>query len=80
MKILSNKEYLKLINEIEALKNENNETINNLILINKDYELEIEEILNILKEMVSPANAKMGRDKYKDRVKDLIIFIQGKQK
>lgn len=80
MKILSNKEYLKLINEIEATKNENNETINNLMLSNKDYELQVEEILNRLKEMVSPTNVKMGRDKYKDRIKDLIIFIQGKQK
>lgn len=80
MKILSNKEYLKLINEIEALKNNNDSTINDLMLINKDYELEIEEILNRLKEMVSPTNAKMGKDKYKDRIKDLIIFIQGKQK
>ena len=80
MKILSNKEYLKLTNEIEAIKNENDATINDLMFINKDYELEIEEILNRLKEMVSPTNVKMGKDKYKDRVKDLIIFIQGKQK
>lgn len=80
MKILSNKEYLKLINEIEATKNGYKETINNLMLSNKDYELQIEEILNRLKEMVSPINAKMGRDKYKSRIKDLIIFIQGKQR
>ena len=80
MKILSNKEYFKLINEMEATKNGYKETINNLMLSNKDYELEIEEILNILKEMVSHANAKMGREKYKSRIKDLIIFIQGKQR
>lgn len=80
MKILSNKEYLKIKNEIEALKNENKETINNLMLSNKDYELQIEEILNRLKEMVSPPNAHMGKEKYKNRIKDLIIFIQGKQR
>ena len=80
MKILTNKKYNEFINSSNVYKAMyNNETIK-LMLANKDYELQIEEILNRLKEMVSKTNEKMGKDKYKEKIKDLIIFIQGKQR
>lgn len=80
MKILSNKEYFKMVNEIKGLESNKNSVIDDLVFMNEDYKLQIEEILNRLKEMVSPANAKMSKDKYRERIKDLIIFIQGKQR
>lgn len=80
MRILSNKAYRKLTNEIKAYENMYNEEVSKLMSINKDYELQIEEILCRLKEMIHPTNSKMGKDKYKEKIKDVIIFIQGKQR
>lgn len=80
MKIISNKTYQGMKDDIKSHRDMYNQEITELMLVNKDYELQIEEILNRLKEMISPTNAKMGRDKYRERIKDLIIFIQGKQR
>ena len=80
MKIMSNKEYFKIKSEVEAVRNTKEESITNLMCMNQELEIQLEEVLNRLKDMVSNANAKMGKDKYREKIKDLIIFIQGKQR
>lgn len=81
MKILSNKKYKELKTGYDLTNCYRNEIEQREVSYSKEilfYENRTEHILNKLKDMVSPANVKMGKDKYRERVKDLIIFIQGK--
>lgn len=59
MKILTNKKYNEFVNSSNVYKEMYNNETTKLMLANKDYELQIEEILNRLKEIVSKTNEKM---------------------
>lgn len=73
MKILSNKKYKELINKIECLENEVEAVRTELMLDNKDYELRIQNLDNKLVEIV---NSKMKKDKIKEKLKSMIVYIR----
>ena len=78
MKILSNREYLDMKNEIDALGNENNEKVLKNIaevqfyekLLNDTY-LDLLEINNCIKNNIS-------KEKLRIKIQELIIKIGGK--
>jgi hypothetical protein len=78
MKILSNKEYLDMKNEIDALENENNEKV----LKNIDEVQFYEKILNDtylgLLEINNCIKNNISKEKLRIKIQELIIKIGGK--
>lgn len=73
MKILSNKKYKDLTNKIKCLENEVETVRTELMLDNKDYELRLSNICNNLIDIV---NSKMKKEKIKEKLKSMIVYIR----
>lgn len=74
MKILSNKQYYDLINEIKCLQDTYNQDVEVLMLENKDYELKIDSIHSKLVDIVLTSNIK--KDTIIAKLKEIIRFIE----
>lgn len=74
MKILSNKQYYDLINEIKCLQDTYNQDVEVLMLENKDYELKIDSIHSKLVDIVLISDIK--KDTIIAKLKEIIRFIE----
>lgn len=73
MKILSNKNYNRLVN---ATKINNNDDALPLLLENKDMELKIESIRNKLVDLHNEIKTNTSKDCIKNKIKSIIEFIE----
>ena len=74
MKILSNKQYSDLTNEIKRLQDTYNQDVKILMFENKDYELKIDSIHSKLVDIVLTSDIK--KDKIITKLKEIIRFIE----
>lgn len=78
MKILTNKEYNKLISDNKALKNTKNDSEYQYKKIFQDYDLLIEDLHNDLQELRLQTKKSMSKDKIKIKLDEIIKKIGGK--
>lgn len=74
MKILSNKQYSDLINEIKCLQDTYDQDVKVLMVENKDYELKIDSIHSKLVDIVLTSDIK--KDTIIAKLKEIIRFIE----
>lgn len=74
MKILSNKQYSDLTNEIKRLQDTYNQDVKILMFENKDYELKIDSIHSKLVDIVLTSDIK--KDMIIAKLKEIIRFIE----
>lgn len=74
MKILSNKQYSDLTNEIKRLQDTYNQDVKVLMFENKDYELKIDSIHSKLVDIVLTSDIK--KDMIIAKLKEIIRFIE----
>lgn len=74
MKILSNKQYSDLTNEIKSLQDTYNQDVKILMFENKDYELKIDSIHSKLVDIVLTSDIK--KDTIIAKLKKIIRFIE----
>lgn len=74
MKILSNKQYSDLTNEIKRLQDTYNQDVKILMFENKDYELKIDSIHSKLVDIVLTSDIK--KDTIIAKLKEIIRFIE----
>lgn len=74
MKILSNKQYYDLTNEIKCLKDTYDHDVGVLMFENKDYELKINSIHSKLVDIVLTSNIK--KDTIIAKLKEIIRLIE----
>lgn len=74
MKILSNKQYSDLTNEIKSLQDTYNQDVKILMFENKDYELKIDSIHSKLVDIVLTSDIK--KDTIIAKLKEIIRFIE----
>lgn len=74
MKILSNKQYSDLTNEIKHLQDTYNQDVKILMFENKDYELKIDSIHSKLVDIVLTSDIK--KDTIIAKLKEIIRFIE----
>ena len=74
MKILSNKQYSDLTNEIKRLQDTYDQDVKVLMFENKDYELKIDSIHSKLVDIVLTSNIK--KDTIIAKLKEIIRFIE----
>lgn len=74
MKILSNKQYSDLTNEIKRLQDTYNQDVKVLMFENKDYELKIDSIHSKLVDIVLTSDIK--KDTIIAKLKEIIRFIE----
>lgn len=78
MKILTNKEYNKLISDNKALENTKNDSEFQYKKIFQDYDLLIEDLHNDLQELRLQTKKGMSKDKIKFKLDEIIKKIGGK--
>ena len=78
MKILSNKEYNNLSNNIKTLENTKNESEFQYKKQIQEYDFLLEEINYNLNELRSQIKNKMSKDKIITRINEIIKMIGGK--
>jgi hypothetical protein len=74
MKILSNKQYSDLTNEIKRLQDTYDQDVKVLMFENKDYELKTDSIHSKLVDIVLTSNIK--KDTIIAKLKEIIRFIE----
>ena len=74
MKILSNKQYYDLKNEIKCAEDTYNQDVEVLMLENKDYELQLDSIHRKLVDIVLTSDIK--KDTIIAKLKEIIRFIE----
>jgi hypothetical protein len=74
MKILSNKQYYDLKNEIKCVQDTYDQDVEVLMLENKDYELKIDSIHSKLVDIVLTSDIK--KDTIIAKLKEIIRFIE----
>ncbi len=74
MKILSNKQYSDLTNEIKRLQDTYDQDVKILMFENKDYELKIDSIHSKLVDIVLTSDIK--KDTIIAKLKEIIRFIE----
>lgn len=74
MKILSNKQYSDLTNEIKCLRDTYDQDVEVLMVENKDYELKIDSIHSKLVDIVLTSDIK--KDTIIAKLKEIIRFIE----
>lgn len=74
MKILSNKQYSDLTNEIKFLQDTYDQDVKVLMVENKDYELKIDSIHSKLVDIVLTSDIK--KDTIIAKLKEIIRFIE----
>nr|DAK87194.1 MAG TPA: Pulmonary surfactant-associated protein D surfactant protein, trimer, ambiguous [Caudoviricetes sp.] len=74
MKILSNKQYSDLTNEIKRLQDTYDQDVKVLMFENKDYELKIDSIHSKLVDIVLTSDIK--KDTIIAKLKEIIRFIE----
>lgn len=74
MKILSNKQYYDLKNEIKCVQDTYDQDVEVLMLENKDYELKIDKIHSKLVDIVLTSDIK--KDTIIAKLKEIIRFIE----
>ena len=75
MKILTNRKYDEMQNDIESYKNMYNQATESLLLDNKDYELRIQAINDMLVDIVNLPKSKTGKDTIIKKIKGVIRYI-----
>lgn len=75
MKLLTNKRYSEMENAINSYKNMYNQTTESLLLDNKDYELKIQTICDMLVDIVNLPKSKTGKDIIIQKIKGVIRYI-----
>lgn len=78
MKILSNKQYYDLKNEIKCAEDTYNQDVEVLMLENKDYELQLDSIHRKLVDIVLTSDIK--KETIIQKLKELIRNMEGKEK
>ena len=78
MKILSNKQYYDLKNEIKCVQDTYDQDVEVLMLENKDYELQLDSIHSKLVDIVLTSDIK--KEKIIQKLKELIRNMEGKEK
>lgn len=78
MKILSNKQYYDLKNEIKCVQDTYDQDVEVLMLENKDYELQLDSIHSKLVDIVLTSNIK--KETIIQKLKELIRNMEGKEK
>ena len=78
MKILSNKQYYDLKNEIKCVQDTYNQDVEVLMLENKDYELQLDSIHSKLVDIVLTSDIK--KETIIQKLKELIRNMEGKEK
>ena len=78
MKILSNKQYYDLKNEIKCAEDTYNQDVEVLMLENKDYELQLDSIHSKLVDIVLTSDIK--KETIIQKLKELIRNMEGKEK
>ena len=74
MKILSNKQYYDLKNEIKCVQDTYDQDVEVLMLENKDYELQLDSIHSKLVDIVLTSDIK--KDTIIAKLKEIIRFIE----
>ena len=77
MKILSNKQYYDLKNEIKCAEDTYNQDVEVLMLENKDYELQLDSIHRKLVDIVLTSDIK--KETIIQKLKELIRNMEGKK-
>lgn len=77
MKILSNKQYYDLKNEIKCVQDTYDQDVEVLMLENKDYELQLDSIHSKLVDIVLTSDIK--KETIIQKLKDLIRNMEGKK-
>jgi len=75
MKLLTNKRYSEMENAINSYKNMYNQATESLLLDNKDYELKIQTICDMLVDIVNLPKSKTGKDIIIQKIKGVIRYI-----
>ena len=75
MKILTNKKYSEMEDNINSYKNMYNQATESLMLDNKDYELRIQTICDMLVDIVNLPKSRTGKDTIIQKVKGVIRYI-----
>lgn len=75
MKILTNRKYDEMQNDIESYKNMYNQATESLLLDNKDYELRIQAINDMLVDIVNLPKTKTSKDTIIKKIKGVIRYI-----
>jgi hypothetical protein len=78
MKILSNKQYYDLKNEIKCVQDTYDQDVEVLMLENKDYELQLDSIHSKLVDIVLTSDIK--KETIIQKLKELIRNMEGKEK
>lgn len=78
MKILTNKEYNKLISDNKSLENTKNDSEYQYKKIFQDYDLLIEDLHNELQELRLQTKQGMSKDKIKLKLDEIIKKIGGR--
>lgn len=77
MKILSNKQYYDLKNEIKCVQDTYDQDVEVLMLENKDYELQLDSIHSKLVDIVLTSDIK--KETIIQKLKELIRNMEGKE-
>lgn len=77
MKILSNKEYNKLLNDKKAIENTKNESEFQYKKQIQEYDFLIEEINYDLSELLAGIKSNMNKDKIKAKIQNIIKKVGG---
>ena len=77
MKILSNKEYNKLLNDKKAIENTKNESEFQYKKQIQEYDFLIEEINYDLSELLAGIKGNMNKDKIKAKIQNIIKKVGG---
>lgn len=75
MKLLTNKKYSEMEDNINSYKNMYNQATESLMSDNKDYELRIQTICDMLVDIVNLPKSRTGKDTIIQKVKGVIRYI-----